>query len=79
MDPDLTLELKRDDFGRYLLKNPKASRSEIVAELLRLANDKRQGFPGGGLVIHDESGSDYPLDVFRELVRHEIETGVIHE
>jgi hypothetical protein len=74
---DMTLELKRDDVGRYLLKNPDASHNEITNELFRLAKDKRQGSSGSGIVIHDQTGSDYGLDEFLKLVRHEIRTGVI--
>jgi hypothetical protein len=78
MDNDLTLELKRGDFGQYLLTHPGASRDEIIAELLRIAVDKRSSPPGRGLIVHDDTGGDYPLDEFLKLVRHEIETGVIH-
>jgi hypothetical protein len=79
MDPDLTLELKRDVFGRWFLKNPGASRNELVDALLGLANDKRQSSPGRGLVIHDDTERDYPLDQYLELVQAEIEAGVIHK
>jgi hypothetical protein len=79
MSGDLTLEIDRDDVGRFLLKNPDASHNEIVNALLRLAKDKRQGSPGSGLVIHDQSSSDYTQDEFLKIVRHEIMTEIIRK
>lgn len=68
---DILIEMRRDDALLYYREHPDASLDQMTQGFLTLANDKRLGPPGAGVLIHDESGRDWPVGAF---VRHEAKT-----
>jgi hypothetical protein len=74
---DLVCEIRRETVGRFLLVHPKATETEIKEFIRQEAVDRRQGQPGTGLLIHDESPEERSLNDWLVIVREEIRNGII--